>query len=770
MRLTLRTLLAYLDDILDPVDARELGKKIEDSEFASALVHRIRSVTRKLRLGAPKLTGKGMGLDANTVAEYLDNTLPQERVPDFERICLESDVQLAEVAACHQILTLVLGEPAEVDPALRERIRALQAQLEDAEWAEQHETEQYETEQDGAAQDETEQSVAPPVPMLPAADEPASVWEVPVELPVVSASAAPAAAPGRTMRLLPVLGTMVVAFLLALVALIAIGPMDHTHPILGRFFAAPAAAPRTSLADATTEAGTVPQDFPTDAAEAGITGSPDTPDRPAGATPAPDAEASAAAVLAADGQLPAVDIDNAPAASEPATPDAAPGAGLQPVDPAGSAAPTAMNDPALTRSNLPPDSAEDEEPEPPVPLAQCTSDLHVLARFDAESQTWLRVAAHDPLGADIRLVALPTYRPAILFSSGVQLTVVGPAEVRLTDVDADGVPGVVVQYGRLIVMPTDEPGSQLNIQFGARQSRVTFQDLDATLVLDAWQYLAPGVDPQQQKANGVLNALTPVGRLAWQDRGTAAPIVLEPGLLATMIDTGTPALQPLMETPQWLDANAEPPINQAASRQLEPALDPSQPLIGALREQVNNRLVEVRMLAIRSLSMFDDFDPFVAAIGARELRSYWKDLVESVRAAQARSPETAQQVRASLQRLRGEEGIQLDRLLWRFSPEQLADGDAQKLVEALSSPSMDIRVLAYLNLNEITGKTNRFQPDREPRTQRAAIMSWERDLRRNEIQYGTPPPGTGEPPAPPDEGGQPPVGVDTPEGSGSNVP
>lgn len=125
MRLTLRTLLAYLDDILEPAHAREIGEKINESGYASSLVEHIREVMRKRRLGAPDASGPGIGLDPNSVAEYLDNTLTPEEVADIERICLESDLHLAEVAACHQILTIVLGEPVDVPERTRERMYVL---------------------------------------------------------------------------------------------------------------------------------------------------------------------------------------------------------------------------------------------------------------------------------------------------------------------------------------------------------------------------------------------------------------------------------------------------------------------------------------------------------------------------------------------------------------------------------------------------------------------------------------------------------------------
>src|SRR3954468_21941996 len=106
MRLTLRTLLAYLDDVLDPADKEELAHKIQSSEFAEDLVHRTRDTVRRLRLSAPQVIGTGMGLDPNSVAEYLDNVIPPKRVGDFELFCWEPAVPRAEAPPCHHVLTM----------------------------------------------------------------------------------------------------------------------------------------------------------------------------------------------------------------------------------------------------------------------------------------------------------------------------------------------------------------------------------------------------------------------------------------------------------------------------------------------------------------------------------------------------------------------------------------------------------------------------------------------------------------------------------------
>src|ERR1700676_2541027 len=124
LRLTLRTLLSYLDDTLDPAQAKVIGQKVAESEQARELMDRIKQVTRRRRLTTPPAAGPG-GIDANTIAEYMDNEVTPEQAAEVEQICLASDVHLAEAAPCHQILTLVLGEPALVPPTARQRMYGL---------------------------------------------------------------------------------------------------------------------------------------------------------------------------------------------------------------------------------------------------------------------------------------------------------------------------------------------------------------------------------------------------------------------------------------------------------------------------------------------------------------------------------------------------------------------------------------------------------------------------------------------------------------------
>lgn len=725
MRLTLRTLLAYLDDILEPADARDLGQKIEESEFASGLVHRIRSVTRKLRLGAPKLSGKGMGLDANTVAEYLDNTLPQDRVPDFEKVCLESDVHLAEVASCHQILTLVLGEPADVDPALRERIRGMQARLA----AEDDESPESPPVAAPAAELES-----PPIDHREAEQED---WEDAPESPTIAPSMATKPRPS-SIRLWHIAATLVVAFLLALVALIAMGPLDSSHPVLGRLLADSSGDVDSDAKPADDSGQQVTKDA--DSSQAKVSKS---------STTADDSNDSGAAKPGAAG------APSVPAKSDESTFPAAPSDTTTPPG-SGEAEPETGEDPGMAEPGAETSSGtgtaetragtdaketgEEVEPRAPAPVALCTSSLHVLARFDPTTETWLRLPANESIPPEEELVALPSYRPQIVFSTGVHLMLVGPAAVSLGEPGADGVPRLLVRYGRILITADGKPDAALDVEMGDRVSRVTLPNLDSSLALDVQRYFEPGTDPEETPAHWLIQALATAGNVTWRDEGAEEAVALSAGQLASMIGTQAPQLSDSVPPPDWLDAKSLRPIDRDASETLEPLLVLNRSLTTSLLEQASNRLVEVRSLAVRSLCALGVYDSFlIDALNAKTYRTFWPDLLLALRISVAQDLESATRIRTTFERLRGDEGAKLFRFLRGYSPEQLADGGAAALVEALASPSMDVRVLAYDNLYRIVEKTNAYQPELDPSRQRRAILNWQRDLTEGEIRYKTPP-------------------------------
>jgi hypothetical protein len=110
MQLSLRTLLAFEDNVFDVEQHRRLEQLLDHN--AEATLGRIRSVTRNSKLGVPGLVDQQEELDPNYVAEYLDHQMPAEVQARFETYCLSADKYLAEIASIHHILSNVLGEPA----------------------------------------------------------------------------------------------------------------------------------------------------------------------------------------------------------------------------------------------------------------------------------------------------------------------------------------------------------------------------------------------------------------------------------------------------------------------------------------------------------------------------------------------------------------------------------------------------------------------------------------------------------------------------------
>jgi hypothetical protein len=64
--------------------------------------------------------------------------------------------------------------------------------------------------------------------------------------------------------------------------------------------------------------------------------------------------------------------------------------------------------------------------------------------------------------------------------------------------------------------------------------------------------------------------------------------------------------------------------------------------------------------------------------------------------------------------------------------EQLVAGSDKLLVDSLSSPQMDERVIAFQQLNQITRKMLNYHPDKNPAE---GAQQWRKLLAKNEIRY-----------------------------------
>jgi hypothetical protein len=763
MRLTLRTMLAYMDDILEPADREEIARKIEESEFARNLMKSIRDSMQKSRLGAPKLNQKGLGLDANTVAEYLDYTLSAERVPDFERVCLESEIHMAEVSACHQVLAMVLSQPAEVDPAMKRRM--------------------YKIAEQAAVSPPAPRTHDTPIPVAENGAPPPPTEEVRIA-PPRHRPEVPAYLRERNTRSMwrTVLAAVLLLALLGGAITMALGPLDHNNPVLRMLGLAKPPQQEVARGDAPADAPPDqvqpepdaklnPNSTETPAIEVNetevnapavapmpITPMPEVPPTapmpegsaaqsappaslPPGQGPVPTLPSNTGVpLLPAEGGVPPIPMptgDNA--TTPPVRPDE-----VMPVDPSAKPAPGSINPSGVPPVPMPPESVP---PEPLLPAADLplgrfiAANGVVLLRLDANSGQWDRVSSNAPLAAGDKLLVLPTYRPTITLSTGLTLQLCSETMIELEAANAGGVPGIKLFFGKIVAMTTGYPGAQLRLELGPAKGIVTFIDADATLGAEVRLFHPFGIDPEKVHPQMSADLYDVSGELLWTSSGGAATkltALQRLPLVANAADSqpvGTAATIPAL--PPWIDRETLTSSQASASAKLaEDLADEKRPLLQTLREFAESQRIEHRLLAAQSLALLDQFDPMIDGLNDDRNRAYWGNLIATARNSLTRGPTTAVRLREAFEQRRGQSnGVQLYRMLGGFTKDQLTnDGWAAELVKYLDDDNLDFRILAITNLIEITGNPRSYRPEEKNATnRRSSVNRWKEELRAGRI-------------------------------------
>jgi hypothetical protein len=724
MRLTLRALLAYLYNVLDPIDADQFGEKVQESAVASGLVERIRGITHKTRMSAPRVDAKGLADDANNVAEYLDNCMSEEQVPDFERACINSDMHLAEVASSYQILTMVLGKPAEIAPHLRERIYTLPLEV-------------------AAKRTHLPQRDGGRARLKKTMEKVAAAKDAPADGGVTTSSThAQPHVPDYLRKESPAKSRtwMIGAAILILAALalviLSAGPMDATHPVIGWMFS------KDQVADSSQPgAGEVPAESGANKAETTSRAAAPS-DTQAAATREP---AETVEPMEKDSAEARIKDESAMAESTKTAPEAAPVGNTTPSPPADegsdakAAAAKAAAKPPLPVEVKPAESAEAKPvPAELVDVGRYISDDQVLIGLDARSGMWFRLPPRALLTAGQQLLALPTFRPQVALASGIQLTMAGESLARMDLPERPGASRISIDYGRFLLFTLGNAGAQVELDLHGLEGTLTMEDVDTEVAIEVRNYLPPGENPEEGAQVTVIELFLTAGRATWTVP-EHEPIKIAANHVVTYVGGGEPTLAGPFRAPAWIDAASIPDIDRMTSPFLQKELGLEVPVHVRLTELLADRRVDMRALAARCLAQLDEFEPIIKELNNPQQKSFWAAEVDALRAALARGPETAQKLKQALGRIRPAEADALYRLLWGYSPQQLAGSAAGDLVEMLESQEMDIRVLASDNLRQITGAQLLYRPERRPEENRGPITQWNRRLKEGAIAYKTPP-------------------------------
>jgi hypothetical protein len=606
-------------------------------------------------------------------------------VGDFERICLESDQHLAEAAGCHQILTLVLGKPAEVPEDLREKIYRL-------------------GQPGGMPAKAAKEPVPPPLPTAANGHPAAHEAEVPDYLRA-----------GQSLNIWPFLATIAAAFLIGAVILRAMGPFDGTHPLMRMF-----GGGGTVVAEGGPAMVPSPP-APPDAATNAVPTNPGPEETPRPVeTPAP-IETPPMPVEPTEQPVPPIERPEVPEEPVEATPKPAP----TPAPP----------------EPMPPIVAAPAEAGVVQEVGRFISDEQMLATLNPDESLWYAKPTRAVLTAGERLLVLPTYRPQVALPSGVQVTFAGESSVTLDMPTEAGASHMTADYGRFVIVTVGAAGAQIELNLAGIEGLATLVDADSVLAVKVSRWLEPGTDPEPAPGAPVVELFTTHGRVTWQQPGQPK-VDIPANHVYVHVGADPPELQGPFFPPEWIDSRSVSGIDRETSVVLHDLLAAEmdvKPLNLALQERLNDRRVNVRALIARCLGNLGEFEPILKDLSDARHASYWASEADVLRQAILHGPDTAAKLHQTIQRSREKDAAVITRLIWGFSQEDLEKGGATQLVKHLKHEEMDVRVLTFLNLINITGAQEFYRPEKKPELNSAAIRNWENRRDKGTIAYKSPP-------------------------------
>ncbi|MEK6237003.1 MAG: hypothetical protein N2C14_20030, partial [Planctomycetales bacterium] len=700
VRMTLRTLLAYLDDLLAPSQQKQVSRQIARSPFARRLLSRMQDVVRRPNLGAAAGTE-----DANQVAEYLDHTLARREIPDFEKARVESDEQLAEVVCCHRILALVMGEPAEIPDASRQRMY------------------QVFSPQPTLDQPTLDQPTLETNPSASNADPEAEshvseATESPMDELKTRPSAAETSFPARHGRRLA---------WAAFAAACAVGllwgdfvpwprwtntaSLDHasdseTNSKADATKRTPNARTSTAGAAKQTNAAIPLKAFPPGK-------------RPLKQSPSPKRSPktrSKTQPKTRPEHSPAISLSNAPP---------------QPIPAQGVVQQVNLEQPA----ELPREPFHVKPPspnQPPLGIRWDPRGSQLLLRFLPEARGWELVSADARFHSGDLLMAPPEFRPRLLFDHGGYLELLPDTVIELRTADQETHFAWDVWHGRA-VLAAGETASSVHLSALDWQGKIALAS-NSILGMEALPLDPDGSDPRKLESPRLtLDLYLFRGEFAIHDGRSnklqQAPLHYQ----ASPRPKSSASLDRM--TPDWTKWLPSPAQETSRARRL---LAGNLPARGNLETQVRDltgdRHEAARYLAARWMASFGDFGPLVDMLNDKDLRETWRmEIIQHLGDAVRRGPRWADRVFLGCEAIHAKEAAKLYRMLWGYTPRQLREGEAAQLVALLEHEQVGHRALSHWNLVQITGYGLHYQPSESVRSNQNSLERWRGKLRGGQL-------------------------------------